>query len=64
MVDALQTQAFRDFSQALPTSREETAEETALAQLLQPCPPGFRATAEPIEDGGHFTRDRRPALAE
>jgi len=59
-----QAQALGDLSQSLPTGREEAAEQTALAQFFQPCLPSLSSRVQPLEDLGHFARDRRLALAE
>jgi len=53
-----------DFSKPLPAGREEAAKETALAQFRLPRMPGLGGCAQPLEDPGHFARDRRLAIAE
>ena len=48
----MHAQAGRHFPQSLAAGREESAQQPALAQLLQPRPPALRAAAQPIEDPG------------
>src|SRR5271165_757023 len=45
---AAQAQAISDFSKPLPARSKEAAEETPLAQLLQPRLPGLGGCAQPL----------------
>ena len=49
----------RRIAQSLAAGREETAEQAAGAQFLQPRLPGLCTGADPLGDLGHFPRSRR-----
>jgi hypothetical protein len=60
---APQAQLLGAFFESLPAAREKTAQETTVAQLLQPRLPVIRAAAQTVENLGHFARERRLPLA-
>jgi hypothetical protein len=43
-----------DFAQAMPTRREESAEQAAALELLEPALPALGARAESLEDSRHL----------
>ena len=56
-------QTFGDFPQPGSASGEETAEQPARGQLVQPRLPVLGVAAQPLEDAGQFTEDHSLALA-
>jgi hypothetical protein len=53
-----------DFAQAMPTRREESAEQAAALELLEPALPALGARAESLEDSRHLGWDHGLAVAE
>ena len=53
-----------DFAQARPAGGEESAEEAALAEFLEPGVPAFHGAAEAFEDSRDLGRDRGFAVPE
>jgi hypothetical protein len=60
----MDTQTPRDVSQSLPVHREESAQQSAVAQFLDPTPPAFGVASQTFQDSGHFGRDRGLAITE
>jgi hypothetical protein len=60
----MDTQTPRDVAQSLPIHREESAQQSAVAQFLDPTPPAFGVASQPFQDSGHFGRDHGFAIAE
>jgi len=48
-----------DFLESLPAAREESAQEPAVTQFLQPRLPVIRAATQTADNVGHFARERR-----
>ena len=57
------TEAFADFPQLRAAGREETAQQSIPAKLLDLNLPALGATAQPLENPGQLRRDRRLSLA-
>ena len=57
-------QRSRDFSQALPTGREESAEQAVGLEFLEPGLPAIGAAAHSLKDPRQLGRNRGFALAE
>jgi hypothetical protein len=60
----MHTQTSSDVSQSLPIHREESAQQSAVAQFLDPTPPAFGVASQTFQDSGHFGRDRGLAITE
>ena len=60
----MDTQTPRDFPQSLPIRREESAQQSAVTEFLDPSPPAFGVASQPFQDSGHLGRDRGLAIAE
>ena len=56
-------QAFGDLPQLGTSGREETAQQSAVTELLHPALPALSTTSQPLEDPGQLRRDRILALA-
>ena len=54
----MHTQTPRDISQSLPIHREESAQQAAVTELLDPSPSAFGIAPQPFQDSRHFGRDR------
>ena len=60
----MHTQTLRDVAQSLPIHREESAQQAAVAEFLDPTPPAFGVASQPFQDSRHLGRDRGLAVAE
>src|SRR5580693_9410120 len=60
----MDTQTPRDVSQSLPIHREESAQQSAVTEFLDPRPPAFGVASQTFQDSGHLGRDRGLAIAE